>query len=305
MTTTVALRGVGGADLSMPLVGLGTWRMGNASETRAAVGLALSIGYRALDCALGYNNQEGVGAAVAASGMARDQLWITSKIPGGLNNSATTEALERSIAQLGVGYVDLMLLHYPASWSGVGGPSMRKEAWLAMEEWARRTGKAKALGVSHYCKRHLEDVFSVAREPVALNQVQYHVGMGPQSGINASLRHDPAYDHAHGVVYAAYSSLCGPCPAPDNKALITGPLVTRIGAAHGKSGPQVALRWAVQRGIPVIPKSTHAAHLKQNLDLFSWSLSSEEMDELDRAQTPVETGTPPQPKDDAQDCLVP
>lgn len=219
--------------------------------------------------------------------------------------SATTEALERSIAQLGVGYVDLMLLHYPASWSGVGGPSMRKEAWLAMEEWARRTGKAKALGVSHYCKRHLEDVFSVAREPVALNQVQYHVGMGPQSGINASLRHDPAYDHAHGVVYAAYSSLCGPCPAPDNKALITGPLVTRIGAAHGKSGPQVALRWAVQRGIPVIPKSTHAAHLKQNLDLFSWSLSSEEMDELDRAQTPVETGTPPQPKDDAQDCLVP
>ena len=86
-----------------------------------------------------------------------------------------------------------------------------------MEAWARRTGKAKALGVSHYCKRHLDDVLSVATEPVALNQVQYHVGMGPKSGVNASLRHDPDYMASKGVVYAAYSTLCGPCPAPGNR----------------------------------------------------------------------------------------
>ena len=138
-----------------------------------------------------------------------------------------------------------------------------------------------------------------------MQQVQYHIGMGPQSGINASLRHDPEYMKVHGVVYAAYSSLCGPCPTPDNMELITGPLVRKIGAAHNKSGAQVSLRWAVQRGIPVIPKSTSAVHLKQNLDLFGWALSAEEMEELDRATTPVETGTPPQPHDDAQDCLVP
>ena len=145
----------------------------------------------------------------------------------------------------------------------------------------------------------------VASEPVALNQVQYHPGMGPLSGVNASLRHDPDYMKEKGVVYAAYSSLCGPCPAPDDKTLISGPLVTRIGKAHGKSGAQVSLRWAVQRNIPVIPKSHSPDHLKQNLDLFSWKLTDEEMKELDEAKAPVETGTPPQKPDDAQDCLVP
>ena len=129
--------------------------------------------------------------------------------------------------------------------------------------------------------------------------------MGPDSGINASLRHDPAFMRSQGVVYAAYSSLCGPCPPPDNTELISGALVTSIGHAHGKTGAQVALRWAVQRGIPVIPKSTSAKHLSENLDLFTWSLADAEMSQLDHASTPVETGTPPQKPDDAQDCLVP
>ncbi len=293
-TPLVPLRGIGGATQKMPLVGLGTWRLGNETET--TVKLALSLGYRALDCALGYENQQAVGRAIAASGLARDKFWITSKIPGGLNASAATAALDESVKQLGVPYVDLMLLHYPA---------LRKEQWLALERWAKDTGKAKAIGVSHYCKRHLDDVLSVATEPVALNQVQCHIGMGPLSGVNASLRHDPEYMREKGVVYAAYSSLCGPCPPPDDKTLITGPLVSHIGKAHGRSGAQVSLRWAVQRNIPVIPKSHSAAHLKQNLDLFSWSLSDDEMKALDAAKSPVETGTPPQKPDDAQDCLVP
>jgi len=301
----IPLKGVGGASLQMPLVGLGTWRMGNATATRANVELALKVGYRHLDCALGYDNQYGVGAAIKASGVARESLWLTSKVPGGLNTSAMEAALETSVDQLGVSYVDLMLVHYPAAWSGEGGPALRKEGWTAMEAWAKRTGKAKALGVSHYCKRHVADVLEVATEPIALNQVQYHVGMGPTSGVNASLRHDPEYMSAHGIVYAAYSTLCGPCPPPDNMELITGALVNRIGKAHGKSGPQVALKWAAQRGIPVIPKSTSEAHLRENLDLFSWELSDAEMTMLDSAKSPVETGTPPQPKDDAQDCLVP
>ena len=125
--------------------------------------------------ALGYGNQLGVGAALASSGLPREDVWITSKIPGGLNASATRAALDESVSELGVPYVDLMLLHYPASWSGVGGPEMRKEQWLAMEAWATSTKKAKAIGVSHYCKRHLDDVLSVASEPVALNQAKYKV----------------------------------------------------------------------------------------------------------------------------------
>jgi diketogulonate reductase-like aldo/keto reductase len=372
----VPLRGIGGKTVALPLVGLGTWRMGNASVTQAAVELAISVGYRHFDCALGYGNQEGVGAALKGSGLNRSDYLITSKIPGGLNASATEAALDESLAQLGVDYVDLMLIHYPASWSGEGGPEMRKEEWLAMERWARKGGRARALGVSHYCSRHLRDVLSVATEPVALNQVQYHIGMGAQSGANASLRHDPEFMKEHGVVYMAYSSLCGPCPvrqpaltprparrlsdlpasanarcslftppdafaplplrprpdreivarrrgpllthprapvsyrdapaqAPDNTELINGPLVSSIGKAHHKTGPQVALKWAVQQRIPVIPKSTKALHLEENLALFGWSLAEEEMARLSKASSPPETGTPPQPPDDAQDCLVP
>lgn len=265
---------------------------------------ALSVGYRHVDCALGYGNQRGVGAAIRVADVPRSKLWITSKVPGGLNSSAMVAALEESVRQLGT-YVDLMLVHYPASWSGTGGAALRKEGWQAMEAWARRTGLAKALGVSHYCRRHLDDVLSVATEPVALNQVQYHVGMGIASGANASLRHDPEYMRAHGVVYAAYSTLCGPCPPPNNEALITGGLVTRIGMGHNKSGAQVALKWAAQRGIPVIPKSHSRAHMIENLNLFDFELTDVELADLDAAKSPVETGTPPQPPDDAQDCLVP
>lgn len=183
----IPISGIGGATLSMPLVGLGTWRMGNDTVTAGTVTEALSLGYRHLDCALGYNNQLGVGKGIAGSGIARDQLWVTSKVPGGLNASAMEAALEQSVSQLGLPYVDLMLVHYPASWSGVGGPELRKEGWLAMEAWAKKTGKAKAIGVSHYCKRHLDDVLSVATEPVALNQVQ----VCPSSGPRCPASHSP------------------------------------------------------------------------------------------------------------------
>ena len=305
---TVPMKGIGGKDLGMPLVGLGTWQY-NSSVAEAAVKLAFSLGYRHVDTALGYGNQDGVGrglaAASAAAGLKRADYFVTSKIPGGLNTSAATAALDQSLEQLFPGdkdaYVDLMLQHFPASWSGEGGPSLRKEQWLAMEAWAHK-GKAKALGISHYCARHLDDVLSVATEPVSLNQVQYHVGMGQQ---NATFCHDPEYMKAKGVVYMSYSSLCGPCPPPDNTELISGDLVTSIGAQHGKTGAQVALRWLVQQGIPVIPKSSSATHLSENFDLFSFTLTAEEMNRLHLATSPVETGTPPQPPDDAQDCSVP
>ena len=304
---TTPMKAVGGEEIGMPLVGLGTW-LYNDSVAEAAVQLAFSLGYRHVDTALGYGNQEGVGrglaAAVSASGLSRSDYFVTSKIPGGLNESAATTALDEALEQLfpgdAGGYVDLMLTHFPASWSGEGGKAMRQQQWKAMEAWAK-VGKAKAIGISHYCKRHLDDVLEIATEPVSLNQVQYHVGMGQQ---NATYTHDPEYMRSKGVVYMSYSSLCGPCPPPDNMELITGELVESIGAAHGKTGAQVALRWLVQQGIPVIPKSSSAKHLAEDFDLFDFELTADEMDRLRLATSPVETGTPPQPPDDAQDCEV-
>ena len=257
---TVPMKGVKG-NVPMPLVGLGTWQY-NSTVAGQAVEYAFKLGYRHVDTALGYGNHEGVGNALGRSGLKREEYFVTSKVPGGLNSSATTAALELSLEQLHMPYVDLMLLHWPAD-----GAEARQTQWLALEAWAKQ-GKAKAIGISHYCRRHLDDVRSfqslyavilcpasltsgnlqilqVSTLPVALNQVQYHVGMGTE---NVSELHDMGYMRAKGVVYMAYSSLCGPCPAPGNTELITGKLVTDIGRAHNKTGPQVALRWVVQQG---------------------------------------------------------
>merc|ERR1711924_422367 len=165
----------------------------------------------------------------------------------------------------------------------VTGPAQRKEQWTALEAWAK-SGKARAIGVSHYCRRQLEDILSVATVPVALNQVEYHIGMG-SSGPNAN--DDKEFAQSKGILFVSFSTLCGPCGAAGNTTLINGPLVTEIGKAHNVSSPQVALRWAVQQGIPVIPKSHKPEHLKEDFDLFSFSLTLAEMDKLTSATTPA------------------
>lgn len=279
--------------MDMPLVGLGTWQY-NDSVAEYAVTEALKAGFRHIDTALGYKNQQGVGAALKKSQLPRHEFFVTSKIPGGLNSSATEAALDQALQQLGLSYIDLMLIHFPATWSGVGGASMRKVEWLALEKWAK-TGKARAIGVSHYCKSHIQDILSVATLPIALNQVMYHVGMGVSPNIGSDYKD---YCQSIGVVYMSFSTLCGPCAGKEKTELIDGALVTEIGKAHNVSGAQVALRWAVQQGIPVVPKSSKPEHLKEDFDLFSFSLTQAEMDKLTSATTPA-TG-----RDDSGDCEV-
>ena len=166
-----------------------------------------------------------------------------------------------------------------------------------------KAGKARAIGVSHYCQRHLKDVMEIATIPIAVNQVQYHVGMG-NAGPNAT--DDKQFCDANGVTYESFSPLCGPCTdaagKPD-RSLVNGPLVTSIGKNHGKSGAQVSLRWQVQAGIPVIPKTSNPEHQKENIDLFSWSLTEKEMEQLTAATTPPVAGTPG-PDFTSGDCTI-
>ena len=291
---TVPMSGVHG-PMEMPLIGLGTWQY-NSSQAMEAVGTAFGLGYRHVDTALGYDNQAGVGAALARAALPRSEYFVTSKVPGGLNASATAAALELALQQLRLEFVDLMLLHWPGN-----GAASRQEQWRALEAFAKQ-GKARAIGISHYCKRHLDDILAIATLPVALNQVQYHVGMAPQS---PSVRHDPDYMKSKGVVYMAYSSLCGPCPDGGHAELISGPLVTAIGKAHNRTGAQVSLRWVVQQGIPVIPKALDKDYLAEDIDVFDFSLEDSEMARLNAATTPPITGTPPQKPDDYNDCQVP
>mmetsp|Transcript_37247 Transcript_37247/g.69490 ORF Transcript_37247/g.69490 Transcript_37247/m.69490 type:complete len:324 (-) Transcript_37247:95-1066(-) len=280
----VPIKGVEGV-VQFPLLGIGTWQY-NDSVAKDTVVSAFNLGYRHVDTADVYQNQKGVGQALAELKLERDQFFVTSKIPGGLNASATMAVADSCLRDLGLKYVDLMLIHFPADFGKNGSAKERQTEWKALEDWAK-SGKARAIGVSHYCRRQLDDVLKVATVPVAVNQVQYHVGMGSAP---AAATDDRDYMRQKGVLYQSFSPLCGPCTPPDNTELLNGSLVTQIGKRYNKSGPQVALRWLVQQDIPVIPKSHVASHQKENSELFDFSLSEHDMALLTAATRPAVGG---------------
>eukprot|EP00439_Symbiodinium_sp_Y106_P071326 s39_g12.t2 len=168
---------------------------------------AFSLGYRHVDTASVYQNQKGVGAALAEMKMERDEFFVTSKIPGGLNASATAAAADACLEELGLKFVDLMLIHFPADFGKNGSAKERQTEWTALENWAK-SGKARAIGVSHYCRRQLDDVLKVATVPVAVNQVQYHVGMGTAPTASTD---DRDYMRAKGVLFVAVGQVASTC----------------------------------------------------------------------------------------------
>jgi len=169
----------------------------------------------------------------------------------------------------------------------------RQNQWRALEEIVKRN-QARAIGVSHYCKSHMEDILEIASIRPAINQVEFHVGMG-NAGPDANDYRD--WMTSEGVVFQSFSPLCGPCCMADttgtctfDKELITGHLVTAIGAKYNKTGVQVALRWQVQQGIPVIPKTSNPVHMRQNMEIFDFELSEDDMNMLTNSPTPPVTG---------------
>jgi 2,5-diketo-D-gluconate reductase A len=294
---SVPVRGAAGV-VDYPLIGLGSWQYNNSYAEEALVS-AFAQGYRHIDTALVYGNHAGVGAGLAKSRLARDQYFITTKVPPGGTPAAAgfpgagspvaTNAAT-ALRELGVDYVDMMLLHWPSGANGMAGSAaQRVEDWLALEAFAK-AGSARAIGISHYCKKHYEEIVAVATLPVALQQDEFHVGMG---GATQPQLKNKAANEANGTQFMGFSSLCGPCgnatdPAGEEAgtALISGALVTSIGEKYGKSGAQVALKWVVQQGIPVIPKAHNAAYQKENFELFDWTLSAGDMAALSGAAFP-------------------
>ena len=184
------------SGVHLPLVGIGTWQY-NDSVTEAAVLSALSMGYEHVDTAAGYANAAGVARALERSGRARASYFVTSKIPGGLNESVAAAALDANLAALRLAHVDLMLVHFPATWGGEGGKAARQAEWRALEAFVR-AGKARAIGVSHYCRWHVEEILEIATIKPAVNQVQFHVGMG-MAGPTAT--DDRAWLRQQGITY--------------------------------------------------------------------------------------------------------
>jgi 2,5-diketo-D-gluconate reductase A len=243
-------------NVAMPLVGFGTWQL-RGRRSAEAVGIALRAGYRHIDTATMYGNESEVGRALRDSGLAREEVFITTKIPPG-NAGRERETIAASLRALGTDHVDLWLVHWPPG--GQARPRMWREL-LAI----RDQGLARAVGVSNYSLGQLDELVETTGQAPAVNQVPW-----------SPPRHDPrllAEHRRRGVVLEGYSPLKG--------ANLRDRVLGEIAAAHGVTPAQVVLRWHVEHGIPVIPKSATPERIVSNLDLFGFSLSDEETARVD------------------------
>jgi diketogulonate reductase-like aldo/keto reductase len=254
------------AGVEMPVLGLGVWQMAEGRETEQAVEWALEAGYRHIDTAQLYRNERSVGAAVARSGLPREQVFVTTKwVP--LHHGARHE-LERSLERLGFAYVDLYLIHWPV-------PGRSGHGWRELEQ-LRERGLARAIGVSNYGADRLERVVSRASRPPAVNQVHFSPFHYRRELLERCER--------LGVVLEAYS------PLERGGRDLDHPTVVEVASRLGRTAAQVMLRWAIQRGAVVIPKSIRQERIVANARLFDFALRDEDMRALDALDRTGGTG---------------
>ena len=239
----------------LPMLGLGVWQVPDGNTCDQAVRWALELGYRHIDTAQAYGNEASVGKALRDSGVPRDEVFITTKFYPG-SKDPVAEA-EQSLRKLGVDQVDLYLVHWPQR-----GPTW---AWPGMER-ARERGLAKSIGVSNFSADDLDQVVAAGSVVPAVNQIQFSAVEYRRALADACRR--------HGIVPEAYSPL-GTGKHLGNKR------VRAIAEQRGRTPAQVLLRWCVQRGVPIIPKSTHRERIAENAQVFDFTLSDEDMATLD------------------------
>lgn len=287
---------VHGENVNLPLLGAGTWQY-NDTEAYQSVCHALQAGYTLIDTAWGYQNQRGVGRAIHDCWQgARSDLFVLTKVPGGLTRNQTMAAHQDNLWQLQLDYVDHLMVHFPSDWKeNHTGKQQRQEQWQALQQLYRQ-GKARSLGISHYCPRHVQDVLEIAEIRPCINQVEYHVGSGDVDNVRITCYHEE-------IVFMSFSPLCGPCQLKDpSDSLVTGKLVTEMGRPYNKTGAQVALRFIVQQALEnwpmagVIPKSNNPQHILENRNIFDFELSVDDMNRLYAAR---------QPQAEPGDCNVP
>lgn len=256
----------------MPLLGLGTYKLQGAEDVHRAVDAALAAGYRAFDSAAVYRNETDLGRALKELlpkyGLTREDVFITSKLGPKDQGKKAMEGALRSLSQLDLGYIDLYLIHWPGTQgllvSDQRNPGNRAQSWATLEE-LHAHGKLKAIGVSNYTVAHMRELMQSCKVPPALLQVEFHPRL-----CQAELR---SLCEEYGVCFQAYSSL-------GKGELVTDPLVMELAKNCERTPAQVLLRWAVQQGIPVLPKSSNPDRIKDNARLFDFSLSDTDMDRL-------------------------
>jgi diketogulonate reductase-like aldo/keto reductase len=256
---TLASRVALSNGVEIPVLGLGVYQSRPGEETRAGVASALALGYRHVDTARVYGNEADVGRALTASGLARKDVFLTTKLWNDDHGyDATLRACDASLRRLGVEQVDLYLVHWPVQ-------GLRGETWRAMERLLA-DGKARAIGVSNYTIRHLEELLARARVPPAVNQVELHPFLLQRELL--------AFCSDHGIQVEAY--------APLVKALrMNHPVLKRVAEKHRKTPAQVLVRWSLEHRLVVIPKSVKPERIRENADVFGFALDAEDLAALD------------------------
>ena len=245
--------------IKMPLEGFGVFQVPDPAQCKQAVLDAINSGYRLIDTAAAYMNEEAVGAAIKESGVDRSELFITTKLwVQDADYESAKKAIETSLEKLGLDYLDLYLIHQPmGDYAG---------AYRAMEE-AYKEGKLRAIGVCNFYPARLADLCETVDVIPAVNQVELHPFFQQEDAL--------ALMKEYGVRPEAW----GPF-AEGNHGIFTHPVLSSIGEKYGKSAAQVALRWNVQRGVVVIPKSVHKDRMEQNMNIWDFELSEEDMNEI-------------------------
>lgn len=244
-----------------PRIGFGTWKLSDGAEAETAVKVAIAAGYRLIDTAAIYMNEESVGKAVRECGLPREEILVTTKLwAHDLGYERAKSAYQNSLERLGLDYVDLYLIHWPAH-------KERLEAWKAMEEMYR-DGKVRNIGVSNFTVKHLEELAENSRIVPAVNQIELHPGIWQQS------RGLVDYCQDKGIVVEAYSPLA-------QADILDEPAIRNIAKTYGKTPAQVAIRWCIQHNTLPIPKSANKDRIKENIDVFDFELSDRDMKMID------------------------
>lgn len=292
MTTTLTLNN----GLTMPAIGLGVFQSA-PEETAAAVAEALRIGYRHIDTAAAYRNEREVGEGIRRSGVGRDEIFLETKVwVSDYGYDQTRHAFDKATGKLGVDTLDLLILHQPAP----NRFDTTIAAYRALESLLA-DGSVRAIGVSNFMPHHLDRLLSEVEVVPAVNQVELHPYFA-QPEVQRK-------DAEHGILTQAWSPIGGitfyPGWGDERRSVLQDETIGEIARAHGKSPAQVMLRWGIQQGRSVIPKSTNSARISENLDVFDFELSGDEVARIDRLDTGVRGGPDPdQPRPEMFDVVI-
>ena len=255
-------------DYKIPSIGFGTFRTPSGEETEQSVLNAIKAGYRHIDCAAAYGNEKSVGDAIRKSGIAREELFVTSKLWNDEKGyEKTIAAFNKTLEDLQLDYLDLYLIHWPiAKASKNNWQEANSESWRAFEDLYKQ-GKIKAIGVSNFLPHHFEPLLKTAKIKPMVNQIEFHLGMLQEETVEFCKKNNILVE-----AWAPFS----------NGQILSNPVLTEIADKYNKSVAQLSLRWIIQKGIVPLPKSVTPERIKSNLNVFDFEISAQDSETIDK-----------------------